>query len=135
MSDYQWDPKYALGIPTIDAQHKDLFELIDRLIEANHNWTSKDIIESILTDLMRYTSQHFSEEEALLADIHSPLLKEQQTQHAIFINRLDQLFKHLESGKKLLATMEATAFLKEWLLKHVLLIDSKYAKELQVHQS
>jgi hemerythrin len=63
---FKWSDKYSVGIKTIDSQHQELVNIINRLFDAVTNHEADKVINSILDALMDYTKTHFALEELLM---------------------------------------------------------------------
>lgn len=76
----QWNPAFSSGNATIDAQHKEIFEVANLLLErcAAHDASGAiDIMQKLLKD----THIHFNYEEAVLADLAYPGLDGHRQEH------------------------------------------------------
>ena len=72
---FEWLNEYGVGIPTVDGQHKKLFDMLMELKKLNveelqngGNSSSLALMEclSVIGGLMDYTQYHFSTEELLM---------------------------------------------------------------------
>ena len=64
-----WKPSFAIGIPVIDAEHKQLVELCNELYKAimsNKNSERKDVVRIALKECADYVRTHFANEEKLM---------------------------------------------------------------------
>jgi hemerythrin len=125
----EWQEKYALGIPKIDDQHKQLFALTNELYTACHAGGEKltDAFMDAAHKAVDYVRLHFSDEEKMLERVHYPALAEHRTQHETFVKHV------LESTKAFgtmppLAAFEFVRFLRDWILSHILVNDKAYGK-------
>ncbi len=121
-----WSDSYSVNVPKIDAQHKKLFVLINDLHEAMSQGKGKDALGAILDGLLDYTRVHFADEEKMLAKVNYPDLPAQKAEHAAFILKISELQTDFRAGKAAM-TMPVMAFLKDWLVNHILKNDKKYA--------
>ena len=72
----RWDPKFTLGIPLIDEQHKHLVELCNKLYtevmesrlkyEKDNNTQWQNALAGTLKECVNYVATHFSSEEKLM---------------------------------------------------------------------
>ncbi|MBI5543641.1 MAG: hemerythrin domain-containing protein, partial [Deltaproteobacteria bacterium] len=62
----EWNPGWAVGIELIDAQHKEIVEQVDALIEALQQARGKQRVEATLGFLEAYAARHFALEERLM---------------------------------------------------------------------
>lgn len=127
MSTIEWKSIYEIGIENIDAQHKQLIEIINRLHEANVTGTSKMIVGEILQELLDYTIFHFNEEEMFLTNHNYPGFDKHKSEHEEFKNKI---IKFIDDSKKqqLLISIKVIEYLKEWTISHILGNDKEYAE-------
>lgn len=63
-----WHDSYDCGEPTIDQEHRKLFELANALIEADFSRNeSPQYFDSALEELLAHVVKHFADEETILA--------------------------------------------------------------------
>jgi diguanylate cyclase (GGDEF)-like protein/hemerythrin-like metal-binding protein len=95
-----WLEAYECGEPTIDREHRELFELGNELIAAS---IAKDAslasIKSALDRLLAHVVQHFADEEALLAQHGYKRLATHKQAHAGLLARAGELKASAEAGK------------------------------------
>jgi len=131
----EWTPNLAVGVSSIDQQHKTLFDKANQLFEAGRNNRTKDFISEMLDFLDDYTKQHFRSEEVYMKSIGYPGYEDQKKMHADFIVSLSKLKSdYQESGGNILVILNANQIVADWLLKHVSIEDKKigaYAESLK----
>ncbi len=121
--------KYLTGIPSIDAEHRRLFEITreaNDLIHADHLYDKYDKILHILSELTDYTNRHFQHEEEYMLKAGYPGYELQKQEHAAFIEKLtgqnlDELDFIDENQQEYL--IELIQFLLNWLTGHILKSD------------
>lgn len=123
----KWDDSYSVSVKTLDEQHKKLFVLINQLHDAMSAGKGKEIIESVLKDMIDYTHTHFTTEEKLLEKHHYPYLEQQKQEHALFIQKVSEMQQKYKTGSSLTISFEVSQFLKNWLSNHIKLDDKKYS--------
>ncbi len=64
----EWDAALETGFQLVDAQHRDLFALVNELHDAILAHNDVAVLGGVLYRLQRYTAVHFHDEEALMAD-------------------------------------------------------------------
>lgn len=119
---------YLTGITLIDAEHRELFKLIDqinRMIRLGVNDTDFEEIEKIVGQLNNYVKEHFSDEEEYMESIHYEAIDAQKAAHATFIAKMNSInFEDIK--KKPQENMEKLVeFLTQWLIQHILRMDKK----------
>ncbi len=111
----------------MDDHHKKLFAIINRLHASLKAEKSKEVLSSLLKELLEYTKFHFKSEEQLMKSYQYSGLSEQLDQHRKFEDKIAGVKKDFEAGKTLTLSADLMNFLKDWLLKHILIIDKKYS--------
>jgi len=121
MKSIEWSDELSVGNDHIDAQHKNIIRMINRLIESPEgNRRSKDVIDA-LTRLMKFMREHFRDEEALMKKNGYPHLEEHIKEHRHFAEKLMELFL-VEDDELLRRTIP---FLRDWLVGHLASQDMK----------
>jgi hemerythrin-like metal-binding protein len=128
----EWSEDFSVKISLMDKEHKVLFDLINELNNAMLDGKSSDKISEILDSLIDYTEYHFGDEEKMLEKISYPHLDEQIKSHRAFVNKMKEFKAELESGEILLS-VKIINFLKDWLIKHIINIDTKYTGYAHEH--
>jgi hemerythrin len=117
-----WEDKYSVGNPTIDNQHKGMFELGNDLPEV----LNAQEIKPIIMRLYKYTREHFSLEEEMMKSIRFPLLAEHITLHEEVISKLNETSSRpFNTDKEVLRFKQ---FIYGWLIEHILSEDMQYFK-------
>lgn len=120
-----WSALFQCKIPHIDAQHKALFEHVDKL-GVQHGDVGR--IPETLEFLEVYASEHFADEESLHQQTRYPRALEHQRQHQGFVQRMRKMRKAYDaSGHTLSTLMEMNHAIVEWLQQHILQSDKEYA--------
>ena len=125
-----WKDCYATQIVSLDKEHQGLVEQINRLYTAIREHKEREVLLSIFDALVAYTRQHFSHEEQLLADYNYPELAEHQAIHQQLTEQVLDFRKKLTTGGEVAAT-EVMAFLRSWLLEHIVKEDVPYGPFLE----
>lgn len=129
----EWSDKFSVKVPTFDAQHKQLFRLIEQLHEAMKTGQSKARMSGILGELGNYTKTHFALEERELLAIGYPEFGVHAAEHRKFTNKIDELSANFASGVAGIS-VELMEFLNNWLVQHICAVDQKYS-EMMVQKS
>jgi len=99
-----WQKAYQCGVPAIDADHRELFDLGNALIAAAIEARSRaEPWRAALDSMLAHLVQHFREEEALLGERCYPGLAEHQRAHAALLGRANALRAAVEHGEAPLA--------------------------------
>jgi|GEM_PF-219424 len=124
-----WSPEYAVGVPEIDDQHQRLFKMINDLNEAMALGRGKDVLDRILAGLVDYTARHFQTEEYYMEKANYPELESHREVHRRLTDKVHEMVDRYKTGEVGLG-VELLDFLQDWLKKHILGTDKKYAPYL-----
>jgi len=126
MATMTWKDAYSVGIASIDQQHKKLIDLINVLDGALQQGKSKEILDSLLADLVSYCATRFATEEKLMRENNYPDFQSHREKHRKMTAKVLALQKDVKQGKAMVS-MEVMKFLQQWLDKHILGTDKKYS--------
>jgi len=134
----EWKEEYALGIPVVDAQHKQLFRLSDELDAALQEGIQREEVDAMLVHMGEYASRHFTMEEKYMTTSQYPGLAEQQETHRAFAARFAELHQEVkENGLSQELTNNLQRELTDWVREHVTGLDQRfgaYYRERQEQQ-
>lgn len=119
----------SLGIAEIDAQHRELVDLLNRLFVSVVQRDKDTVTVQILDALLDYTKTHFVLEENLMRRSGYDGVKyaTHQDEHQRFVEQVARVaHKNLAEGKSV--SFELIHFLKRWLRDHILVADKQYAQ-------
>jgi hemerythrin len=126
----EWDDKYSVKIPLIDSQHKELIAHTNRLYQGCLNGTEeekKTFFLDTVQSVEDYVKFHFSAEEKMLENVRYPYRVKHKRQHEEFVQQMCQEVKDYEKGKKFVPNA-FVRFLRDWILSHIAMEDTKYAR-------
>uniref|UniRef100_Q01U15 Hemerythrin-like metal-binding protein n=1 Tax=Solibacter usitatus (strain Ellin6076) TaxID=234267 RepID=Q01U15_SOLUE len=122
---FDWKPQFAVGIPSIDAQHQKLFAIARELYEAMSAGRGKASLALILDRLVRYTATHFAHEERLMRIYEYPDFVRHKAQHDALTKQVLGFQKEFDAGMVSM-TVQLLQFLKNWLENHIQVSDFEY---------
>ena len=126
-----WKPSYSIGVPAIDAQHRELFARTDRLLLAMSEGRASEECHALLVFVRAYCRVHFAAEEGLMRERGFPGTLGHQAQHAEFNRRFEAIFKTFsEKGRTGAVVIAVKDLIAGWLVKHIALLDSQLASFL-----
>ncbi len=123
----KWDDTYSVNIKEIDEQHKELVCELNKLYSAFMNRVHDDKIEKIVLSLIDYAIYHFGTEEKYFHQFKFQYIDEHISEHNEFRKTISFFQDKLEKNKGSL-TYEVINFLRDWLMKHIVVSDKKYIK-------
>ena len=132
----EFDDSLITGNETIDSQHKELIDCIQKFVNSCEDNSSADKSDEMLKYLIDYTVFHFTAEEKLQEDVSYPGLKEHRAKHEEFKETLAQL----EDKMKAEGTSEAFAAeikdkVVDWLFNHIKVFDRSVAEFINMYEN
>lgn len=125
----QWCKDYSVGHAVLDQQHRSVIQVINQLYDTVES--KKEVAESTLQSLVRYTRVHLTFEEKILEKTGYPELEKHKKLHEEMRRWSDTFLPSLTSSDDF--NMEVLQFLRHWWLDHILTQDKKYAPFLDEH--
>jgi hemerythrin-like metal-binding protein len=119
-----WSNSYSVGVSQMDKEHQRLIDIINNLYAAMRAGRSKDVIGTILDELVDYTRTHFAHEEKLMREANYTGFDGQKQAHEALIAQVAEVQKKYRAGTAL--GQEVMNFLKDWLVNHIQGSDKKY---------
>src|SRR5580658_7309964 len=99
MSLVTWSPTYSVKVKRFDDDHQQLFSILNKLHDGMVAGHGKDVLEGVLTDLLRYTEKHFTAEEAVMRELNYPQLAAQIEQHRKFTDKIKEVSAQYKAGE------------------------------------
>lgn len=123
----EWSPEILVGLPNIDAQHRQLFDLAATFAGDGDQIR---VLKS-LAMLTEYVKVHLREEEQMMAACGYPGLEAHRQLHAEFRR---MLFTLLENAKRM--TLDEIAdevkfLINGWFYNHILVADFDYVPSVK----
>ena len=122
----EFTDEYLTGIDLVDAEHKELFHIVDKanqLVKSFDQLSGYDSIIQILNELKDYTKEHFADEEEYMEGIHYEGLDAQKRAHEAFIDKLENINLDQIDENPQEYLQELLEFLLGWLINHILHTD------------
>jgi hemerythrin-like metal-binding protein/PAS domain S-box-containing protein len=134
LENVSWSESYSVGMPQMDAQHKQLIAIINQLADCQRRsinaqtttqtLEAKNAFHQALSEMFDYTQNHFKAEELYLQEIGYPQIQAHECEHATFIEKLAELSISAIDGD--LDMYGVHQYLKNWLFGHILKSDMNY---------
>lgn len=124
----EFTDEYLTGIELVDAEHKELFRIVDKANQLVKNFDSLsgyDSIMQILNELKEYTKEHFADEEEYMEGIQYEGLSAQKRAHEAFVDKLENISLDQIDANPQENLQELLEFLLGWLINHILYTDKK----------
>jgi hemerythrin len=130
-----WTPAMSVGIETLDTDHKMLVGLINQLDDAIAKGEAEPIIASVINGLVDYTEYHFGREEAMMRACGYAGLDSHIVTHHHIIEALQHLRDAYAGGFRDGIEHRLLDFMRNWITKHILGEDMKYAPAMKGHEA
>lgn len=134
-----WDPKFSIGIPLIDEQHKHLVELCNKLYTEimesrskygnNNNAKWQIALAGTLKECVNYVATHFSSEEKLMKLVGYEQFAEHKNRHDEFTKKVLEISAGFNS-MNFSDSIKFCKFLYDWVLSHIAHEDKLFVKKV-----
>ncbi|MBN2891007.1 MAG: hemerythrin family protein [Bacteroidales bacterium] len=126
----EWKNEYSVNNEEIDKQHKRLFELINDFFNSFQLGQAEDSLSETIIETINYTKYHFEYEEKILKECRYPEYNIHFKEHVDFKAKIYVFHEKFENGDFEVA-YDLMLFLRDWLIKHVMLEDQKYKNHIK----
>lgn len=120
----EWTEDLAVGFKEIDDQHKELFNMINRMLDACSQGKGKEVLNEILGFLENYVVNHFGTEEKLMQQYNYPDYANHKKYHEQFIKSFMELKQEMATtgpGTHIVIMTNRTVV--GWLNSHIRNVD------------
>ncbi len=114
-----WEDKYNVGDEEINRQHQFLFELGNEIQDAHINDAGRYVMK-----LIRYSKDHFINEEAHMKKIGFPEVERHKKLHDELVAKLSEISANFIKDEE--DFVKFKSFVYQWLTEHILHEDKKY---------
>jgi len=111
-----WSDDLLIGVPWVDAQHRQLVRILNDIYLAGQDGLSNDEIRGRLDHFATFAKRHFADEEAELEQSEKVVTPQHRAHHAALLEKLDDLLEAYD--KRGLAALSMD-YLKFWLVDHI----------------
>lgn len=124
---FVWTPELSVHDATLDAQHQQLLEQINILLDAIGKGADLPVLQKAIDFLDDYTVVHFAAEEMYMRDHLYPLLDTHMEMHRAFKGRYEIMKeKLLKQGASEAILVELENDLARWWIEHIGKADKQY---------
>lgn len=129
---YSWNKNLETGNATIDAQHKELIEAINKLLAACSAGQGRIQIKETSAFLLDYTKRHFGDEEKLQLQSKYPDYVNHKKYHEGFVKVVNEIVNELNTnGSSIVLVGKINSAIGGWLLNHITTEDVKVANHIR----
>jgi len=120
----QWKPSYALGIPSVDTEHRELIRVINAVYGQLENDHDPDQVQAVLGDIHAQIAAHFALEERIMRAANYSEFVQHKDSHEELLDQIRDLMDSYavdpETGKELLQSR-----LADWFGVHFATFDAR----------
>ena len=125
-----WTKNLFIGNALIDADHRRIFDLTNRLRADLIEQPEYSIVGELLVELIEHTGEHFMREEALMKAIRYPSYELHKLEHTALMHTVNDLHRRYMEGKDDVAA-EVSDFLHKGLVPHILHADMALGRSMR----
>jgi len=120
----QWKPSFALGIPAVDLEHRQMIQMINDVYAKVDDENNAEAVQTALADIHAGISAHFALEERIMREAAYPEYGEHKENHEDLLDQIremmDRYEEHPEAGRALLQRS-----LNDWFGRHFATFDAR----------
>jgi hemerythrin-like metal-binding protein len=121
MNKIVWTEEFSLGVEKLDQQHRELFSIVNELIENQDATATSELLEDVLFRVCGYAAYHFRTEERVMKEYGYPGYASQVSEHAAFRVKAAGFCADAIAGKNESGLLgEMLEYLHNWLFNHIL---------------
>lgn len=128
----QWKPEYSVGIESMDAEHREMIELINDVYAKLVASPNAEDIEDCLEKIYSTISLHFALEERIMREHSYVEYAEHKEDHENLLDEIleliDEFIADTDSGARLLEKR-----LSDWFAQHFASFDARLHGQLGPH--
>lgn len=130
---FQWTPAFAVGVPRIDAEHRRLFALAEKMHRAMLKGKGKTVLDGLLAQLVDYTCYHFAREERLMEQVRYHDCLPHRREHDDLRASVQDMRARAASGE-ITMTIDVMQFLMEWVKFHIVESDRRIGDYIKANR-
>lgn len=119
----KFEIKQNIKMQIINEQHKELFNLVEKLDEILQKHISRKELKTILFDLFNCIKRHFEYEENYMKNINYPLFYAHRLKHKNILKSMINFVRYAKTTNDLKEKLYLST--KQWLLEHIYKDDVK----------
>lgn len=131
-----WNDSLTTGVEVIDRQHRELFDRINKVLDASNQGKGREIVAETFQFMQNYVTNHFGTEEELMLKHNYPEYPAHKRYHTQYVNDLSSLKQQLDTtGSSLNLVVQTNKLLVDWWINHINRVDKSLGTFLKSKQS
>ena len=123
-----WDKALEIGEPTIDNQHRSLYDAVNRLGEVISKRDEVGLI-NLLAFVERYVQEHFRYEESCFERWKCPMAQQNREAHEKFVKVFASIKERMNRGELWSAALDLHKLCVDWIPNHIRRVDRKCGEQ------
>ena len=124
----KWTDELSIGIPELDAEHKEWLAILNELNDAMSDNSDIKIIQNIIKRMLEYSVLHLTHEEMHMLEHKYDLFEPHKEKHNRLIRKVELLLDRANKNSNFRLTVETILLLQNWLTNHIMVTDKKYGE-------
>ncbi|MDX1556922.1 MAG: bacteriohemerythrin [Xanthomonadales bacterium] len=129
MSLLQWKPQYALGIPSVDHEHREMIGMINSIYDQVEHGANAEAIERGLGEIHAGIAAHFALEERHMREAGYEEYAAHKEQHEELLDEIRDLMDVLVEDPEL-GRQQLQKRLSDWFSVHFATFDARLHHQL-----
>jgi hemerythrin len=130
MSYLDWKPEFSVGIKDVDAEHREMIELINSVYDELGGQRDADAVDRFLGDVHRAVQSHFALEERIMRESRYEEYEDHKNDHEDLLDDIrDMMDTFDEDPVAGFETLEQS--LSQWFGNHFATFDARLHGKLQ----
>ncbi len=126
-----WKPEYSVGIDSVDFEHQEMIDLINRLYDELRDKKDADSIERFLGEIHTTISAHFALEERVMQRANYPEYSAHKDDHEDLLDQIRDLMDVFAvDPEKGIAVLQKQ--LSAWFASHFSTFDARLHGQLDM---
>jgi len=115
----------ATGVQSVDAQHKQLIDMLRQLDEACKHGAARERLNEMVIFLGDYATRHFTEEESIMDEMECPTRAKNKLAHRQFLHQFAKFRERFDKeGATTSLVLELKTLTSAWLKNHICRVDT-----------
>jgi hemerythrin-like metal-binding protein len=127
---WAWEEELCVGIPTIDADHRDLAQRYNGLVHALLHCGDPTVFEKCFRSLISQVRRHFAYEQRLMIDLDYKAQESHAAEHGKLLKEAEELTQRVTTGVEKYDCAVLAEYVKYWLIEHIVHEDRELARFL-----
>jgi len=127
----QWKKEFETGLPSLDHEHRQLVDLLNRLYENLVARGSKETVDAFLGEVYARISAHFALEEKIMRERRYDQYQEHKDDHERLLDEIRAIMDDYDTATEA-STREVADRIETWFVRHFKTNDARLHRLLDI---